>query len=62
MLKAGQLYGPVTQVRVAKKDGSATYCAHGDYCFPAAALELVGPCRIHSTPEDDEDAWRYSPE
>jgi hypothetical protein len=62
VLKAGQLYGPITQVRIVKKDGAVSYCAHGDYCVPAAALELVSPCLIHAGLEDGEDEWTYSPE
>jgi len=36
----------ITQVRISKTDGSISYCAHGDYCFPSGSIEIYTPCKI----------------
>lgn len=58
--KAGEQWGPVTQVEVDKKTGEAFYCAHGDYCYPASR-EWVSNCVIAHMPDDnDPDTQFYS--
>src|SRR4051794_9834070 len=48
-LSPGEHWGPVTQVRVNKRNGAMSYCAHGDYCYSASGLEL-SMCIVLSPP------------
>ncbi|MBS0521452.1 MAG: hypothetical protein JSR90_22330 [Proteobacteria bacterium] len=65
VLRAGEVFGPITQVQVDRRNGKISYCAHGDYCYPSTNLEFMSPCRIDSvaqpaiTPGDTE--WIYAP-
>jgi uncharacterized protein len=61
ILKKGEEWGPVTQVRVNKKSGEISYCAHGDYCYRASGIELFA-CIISAKPDsEDTDEWTYNP-
>jgi hypothetical protein len=64
VLKAGQTFGPATQLRVNRSDGSLSLCAHGDYCYPAENLRFTSPCRVAgkpmATPTPDADEWLYT--
>jgi hypothetical protein len=51
MMKAGETFGALTQVRAGRSTLRISYCAHGDYWYPATNLEFVTPCRISSLPE-----------
>jgi hypothetical protein len=50
VMKAGQGWGPITQVRVTKSNGQMSYCAHGDYCYPAIGVVIVSACVISDKP------------
>jgi uncharacterized protein len=61
VLKRGEAWNPVTQVKVDKKTGAMSYCAHGDYCYPATSIELSA-CAIDAKPDvTDDEAWVFSP-
>lgn len=49
VMKKGRVWAQITQVRVNKKSGKTTYCAHGDYCYDSSAIDIVTPCRIVRT-------------
>ena len=52
-------YGPVTQVRVNKKTGRMTFCAHGSYCYASSAFAFTSPCRLSTSEYQDEDAFFF---
>ncbi len=64
----GATYGPITQLRINPKTGAASYCAHGDSCYPAGGLTLTRPCSFSSAPDsemrqlDPNGDWLYSAE
>lgn len=49
-LARGATWGPATQMRIARADGRVSYCAHGDYCYPAERLRFTTPCTPDATP------------
>lgn len=51
VIPKGTLWGPATQMRIGSADGHVTYCAHGDYCYPADHLRFVTPCTPNATPQ-----------
>lgn len=63
LMRKGQTdYGLITQVRVNKKTGRMTYCAHGSYCYAASALEITSPCTLLPDSFDDPDDFYFSPQ
>ena len=57
----------ITQMRVDKHTGAASFCAHGDYCYPTSGLDIITPCKISALPDPDMldadvDEWFYYPE
>lgn len=58
MHKNGRPFGPVTQVKIDRKSGRASYCAHGDYCYASGGLEFISPCRLDQSDfNDNEDIY-----
>ena len=56
--KGGALFGPVTQVKINRKTGRASYCAHGDYCYGSGAMDIAAPCRFSQSDfSDNEDIY-----
>ena len=55
MHKGGALFGPVTQVKIIRKTGRASYCAHGDYCYGSGAMDIVASCRFDQSDFNDDD-------
>lgn len=56
MHKGGALFGPVTQVKLNRKTGRASYCAHGDYCYGSGAMDVVTPCRFDQSDFNDDES------
>lgn len=54
-------FGPITQVRVNKKTGRMTYCAHGSFCYAASAFDFTSPCRLEPDSFDDPDDYYFEP-
>ncbi len=62
VLKRGERDAAITQYRVNKKSGKATFCSHGGYCYPADALKLTN-CKIGARDAiDDPDEVFYGVE
>ncbi|MGI3900529.1 MAG: hypothetical protein ACRYGP_28330 [Janthinobacterium lividum] len=58
MHKGGHLFGPITQVKIGRKTGRASYCAHGDYCYGSGAMDMAAPCRFDQSDfSDDENIY-----
>jgi hypothetical protein len=56
----------ISLYRVNKKTGAASFCAHGDYCYPTSGLDIITPCTIPVSPDPPigkafEEEWIYSP-
>ena len=60
--KGSQEFGPVTEVRVLKNDGRMSYCAHGSFCYSAAAFDFISGCRFTKMPDEDPAAFLYDAE
>jgi hypothetical protein len=58
-LERGTIIDAITQYNVNKKTGVASFCSHGDGCYPAEALRLTD-CRVDkSKPEYFGDEISY---
>lgn len=62
VLRQGERWGPVTQVRINKQTGAMSYCARGDYCYKSNNIEVVS-CMFNSLPIFnsliDDGEWVY---
>lgn len=58
VIRAGSVFGPVTQLRMERKTGRISYCAHGSSCYPSTFLEFTTRCRIEAAADyqDDEES------
>src|SRR4051812_45958691 len=62
VMKPGEIFGPITALRVDKSNGRISYCAHGSYRYPSTNLDFVSPCRIESFSDyEDKEERSYSP-
>jgi len=57
----------VTELRIDRVTGAASFCAHGDYCYPVGGLELVTKCSFQTSPDPeiakiDPSTWFYYPQ
>ncbi len=57
--KGSTQFGPVTSMRVIRKNGRMSYCAHGSFCYSASAFTFLSGCTFTQEPEDDPDAFNY---
>lgn len=60
-LKKGEIIDVITQYKINKKTGVASFCSHGGGCYPAEALRLTNCTIDKSTPQypDDTEDFYY---